>query len=72
MRIAVRISPGFNDVMRVMSIAGPMKNSSAGTTRSPDSPRTTMPASSATAAVPDVRGRNRDAAIGAEQAVSRF
>ncbi len=36
--------------MRVMSTAGPMKNSSAGTTRSPSPPAMTMAPSSATTA----------------------
>ena len=34
MRIAVSRSPGCSDVSLVMSMPGPMKNSSAGTTRS--------------------------------------
>ena len=50
MRIAVSRSPGSITVMRVMSIDGPMKNSSAGTTRSPPELRTTICASSATSA----------------------
>ncbi len=50
MRIATRISSGLVEVMRVMSMCGPMKNSSAGITRSPLELRITNFASSATSA----------------------
>ena len=49
--MAVRISPGSNTVIRVMSTASGIKNSPDGTTRSPEEFLMTIDASSATSAV---------------------
>jgi hypothetical protein len=49
-RIAVKSSSGASTVIRVMSVPGPMKKSSASTTRSPRVLRITICASSATSA----------------------